>query len=73
MKKIIITTTTELTEKVQELEKRIINLERITAPVTYTITSSCPPHNYIWRAYEHPWGSSMPAPTMFCTKCGNWN
>jgi len=30
-------------------------------------------HNYVPRQYEGSWGASVPPPTMFCTKCGNWN
>ena len=29
-------------------------------------------HNYILKSYVGSWGSSMPIPTMFCTKCGGW-
>ncbi len=65
--------------KLQELERRILaleNAEKVKWQNGYKSElgnwNGCPPHNYIQKQYIGTWSASVPPPTMFCTKCGNW-
>ena len=29
-------------------------------------------HSYVPKQYIGTWSASIPPPTLFCTKCGNW-